>query len=132
MKKSLDVCIPVTFWLIYEDSSTAVFFRFRTPTFASDCFRLLIALPYFCSSVGLFQTECKTGDITVLRRKTPLMVCQKTSVEESTGVITIYTLLLGFDLSSYCSHDCHCYCLMASDHGIPPCRTCSLVSPLPY
>lgn len=60
VKKSWDVCIPVTVWLIYEDSSTAGFFRFPTPTFASDCFQLLIVLPYFCSSVGLLQTECKT------------------------------------------------------------------------
>lgn len=127
-----DVYMPVNIWVICEDGSTTSFL---------GCLLLLLqvtALNCLCryqiSAVHLdfFKLSVRLGDISGLRRRVPLTICLKTSVEEATGVITMYTLLLGFDLSSCGSHDCHYYCLMASDQGIPPCQTCSLEFPLPY
>lgn len=119
--------MPVNIWVICEDDSTASFL---------GCLLLLLvelaALPSFCCSAGRFKLSERLGDISSLSRWVPLMTSQKTSVQESIGVITIYTLLVGFDLSSCCSHDCHYYCLMASDQEILPCQTYSFVFPLPY
>lgn len=113
-------------------SSTASFLDFPLLLLQVTVLSCLYLYQISAVQLDFFKLSVRLGDISGLRRRAPLMICQKTSVEESTGVITIYTLLLGFDLSSCCSHDCHYYCLMASDQGIPPCQTCSLVFPLPY